>query len=259
MFRSQASPDTGIEYYHNVAINVTETVCGIGAMPLEMLLRPWHGTRYFSVPVRFCATAMMISLPAIVAMTSNIERMLPFIAYHPPVGLFSIGSLSQLYFVLSFIHGIRLYRRMLDMSRETNSEFEGEPLPFFQLFPKSQYFWVNRIIWEPVFVFVIATTLGRIFIFQPSLTMYLQLTALMLGMKSWIMWFRAWEFLRDLMDAKYAAPIIARMLDDRATDGDRNVLHLASFPKTLPPDVRRTVLSHLARVFTRESAEEPNR
>jgi len=54
-------------------------------------------------------------------------------------------------------------------------------------------------------------------------------------------------------------PIIARMLEDRATDDDRNVLHLASFPKTLPPDIRRTMLSHLARVFTRESAEEPTR
>src|SRR6202034_4038128 len=94
-----------------------------------------------------------------------------------PAGLFGVGSLSKLYFLLSFVHGFRLWRRILDMSREERSTYEGPPLPFFALLPKSDSFWFSRIVLEPVFVLVTATVLGRIFIFQSGLTLYLQIAA----------------------------------------------------------------------------------
>ena len=164
------------------------------------------------------------------------------------MGLFSIGSLSKLYFLLSFVHGIRLYRRMIDMSREQNSEFEGPPLPFFHLLPGSGSFWFTRIVLEPAVVFVAATLLEGIFIFQSGLSTYLHFAALALAMKNFIGWYKAWEYLRQLMDMRFAAPIIAKLVENQATEDDLAPIHLASFPKNLSPDIRQAAVSHIARV-----------
>jgi hypothetical protein len=135
-----------IDQLQNLAINAVEGVCGIACRPVEMILRPWHGTRYFPVPVIFLSTMLMIFLPLMSAMATGITQMLPFAGFQPPIGLFGIGSFSKLYFVLSFIHGIRLWRLMLHMEKEAHSEYEGPPLFFLQLLPGSGSFWKTRIL-----------------------------------------------------------------------------------------------------------------
>lgn len=258
MLRSQSDPGMNVTQLNNVAVNVVEGVCSIISMPVEIIIRPWHGTRYFPVPIRFFSTMLMVGLPLMSAVTTDVLRMLPM-QYQPPAGLFSLWSLSKLYFLLSFLHGIRLWRRMLHMETEIHSEYEGEPLPFFQLFPKSDSFWFTRIVLEPAFMLVTATVLGRMYIFQYGLIAYLQVAALALAGKQAIAWFRAWEYLRELMDAKSVAPIIARMIDNRATEKDLATIHLASFPKNVAPDIRQAAVEHIARVFTQEPTEESMR
>jgi hypothetical protein len=179
MFTNQSgeSGSMNIEQLNNVAMNVVDGACGIVARPVELILRPWHGTRYYQPPVIFFSAMLMIFLPFLSEMATGISQMIPGTGIHPPIGIFSLGSLAKLYFVLSFIDGIRLWRRMLHMEREPISDFEGPPLPFFQLFPKSESFWFTRIVLEPAFVFITATIMGRLFIFQTGLTIYLQLSA----------------------------------------------------------------------------------
>ena len=249
----QQAGDSGvpnIEQLQNVAMNVVENFCGIVAMPVEIIIRPHYGTRYYPVPVTFFSCVMMILLPLFSAMATGIVNMIPFSHARAPIGLFSIGSLSQLFFLLLFIHGIRLYRRMIDMSREQNSEFEGPPLPFFQLIPGTDSFWRTRILIEPAVVFITGTVLGRFYIFQSGLATYVQIAALMLTMKSFVAWFRQWEYLRKIMDARFAGPIIAKLVDNRATEEDMATVHLASFPKNLAPDLREAAVAHIARAFT---------
>jgi hypothetical protein len=76
-------------------------------------------------------------------------------------------------------------------------------------------------------------------------------------MKEYIAWFRMWLFLREMMDAKCAGPIIARMVDNRATEEDLASIHLASFPKNLPHDIREAAVSHIARAFSAETETGP--
>ena len=107
----QQAGDSGvpnIEQLQNVAMNVVENFCGIVAMPVEIIIRPHYGTRYYPVPVTFFSCVMMILLPLFSAMATGIVNMIPFSHARAPIGLFSIGSLSQLFFLLLFIHGIRL-------------------------------------------------------------------------------------------------------------------------------------------------------
>jgi hypothetical protein len=202
------------------------------------------------VPVVFFSAILMILLPALSSLATGIRGMIPFAQSPPPLGLFDIGTLSKLYFLLSLVHGVRLYRRMIHMELERSSEYEGPPLPFFKLMPGGGSFWLTRIILEPTFVFVTAITLERIFIFQSGLASYFKFAAFMLAMQNFIGWYRSWEYLRKLMDARFAGPIIAKLVDNRATEDDLATVHLASFPKNISPDMRAAAASHIARVFS---------
>jgi hypothetical protein len=256
MLQTQEPGNTNLDQFENVAVNVVDAICSAVSRPIELVLRPWHGTRYFPVSVVFLSTMLMLFLPAFSAVTEGVEQMLPFTHYRAPVGLFGIGSLSKLYFVLSFIHGIRLWRRMICMDKERISTFEGPPFFFFQLLPKSSSFWFTRIVLEPAVVLTAATVLGRLFIFQSGLTTYLQVGAVMLAMKQLIAWHRAWEYLRQLMDMWNIAPIIAAMIENRATQEDLAKVHLASLPMNLSPDIRRAAFAHFVRVYTPEGADQ---
>ena len=48
-----------LDQLENTALNVVDALCSIVSMPVELMLRPWHGTRYFPVSVRFFASVMM--------------------------------------------------------------------------------------------------------------------------------------------------------------------------------------------------------
>jgi hypothetical protein len=139
------------------------------------------------------------------------------------------------------------------MDREVHSQYEGPPLPFFALLPKSQSFWFTRIILEPCFVFLAATVLEDLFIVQSTLGAYLHFAAFALAMKSFISWFRSWEYLRKILDIANAAPVMARLVEDKATPEDRATMHLASFPKDIDPQMRRRAAVHMAHSISPEN------
>ncbi len=257
MLTPRATGESGAMNFNQMqdtAMNLVETVCSALCRPAEMIIRPWHGTRYFPVHVVFLSTIMMIGLPVFSMFANGVGSMLPFAHVQPPLGLFGIGSLSKLYFLLGTVHGVRHYWRMIDMSRETNSQYEGAALFFFRLIPGGSSFWVTRIVLEPMFLLLTAGVLERLFIFESGLATYFECAALALAMKSFIGWYRAWEYIRNLMDMRFAAPIVAKLADNRATQDDLAVLHLASFPEGLAPDIREAAVAHIAHAFTPEGA-----
>lgn len=232
------------------ALNTVELGCATISRPVELILRPWHGTRYFSVSVIFLSSLMMILLPVFSVLISGFESMIPFARVPRPIGLFGIDSLSKLYFLLTFIHSVRLYRRMFDLSKEKISTFEGPPLPFFYLVPKGSSFWFCRIVLEPALLLIASIMLSRIFIIQSGLATYLQIACLALAMKNFIEWYRAWQYLRNIMDMRFAGPIIAKLSDNQASEEDLSTIHLASFPKNLDPHIRAEAVAHIARAFS---------
>jgi hypothetical protein len=213
-----------------------------------MALRPQYGSRYFPPVIMFFSAVMMMVLPVLSEMASGFSRMLPFGGFQAAQGMFGIGTLSRLYFLGSFVHGFRTWRRMLHMELEENSVYEGPPLPIFRIIPGS--FWMVRIIYEPVFLFTISLVLPNFFILQASAAHYLTLAAIMLALKNYVAWYKTWEFLRNMMDLRFAGPRIAKLVDNQATEDDLAPIHLASFPKNLPPDVRQAAAQHIARAFS---------
>ena len=53
-----------------------------------------------------------------------------------------------------------------------------------------------------------------------------------------------------------AGPIIAKLVDNTATEDDLATIHLASLPKDIPDDVRRDTASHIARAFSPGTSNE---
>jgi hypothetical protein len=254
MLGNQNDSGMSIDQLENIALNLVGSICSIGSRPIDMILRPFSGSRYYSTSTVFFSTALMMALPAGAALASGIAHMIPGAQSAPPA-LFDIVSFSKLYFLLSLIHGVRTWRRMINMETEMHSEFEGPPLPFFRLLPKSESFWFTRIALEPAVVFLAATLLGRIFVLSSGLTTYLQAASFMLAMKQYIEWYKSWLFLRITIDAKVAGPIIARMLENTATPEDMAKIHLASFPDNLSPDIKQAALSHIARVISEDDSK----
>jgi hypothetical protein len=243
-------PSLNIQQMQDVAMNIVETICSIVCMPVETVIRFNFGTRYFSPPVAFFSAMLMIFLPLFSSLATGVVNMIPFTHAAMPVGIFGLGSFSTLYFLLSFGHGFRLYRRMIYMELEQNSEFEGPPLPFFHLIPWTRNFWLTRIVLEPIFVFIAATLLERTFIIQSGLATYLHVAAFTLAMKQFIAWYRGWEYLRKAMDIAFLGPILAKLVANQATDDDLAQVHLARLPKNLPPDIREEAMSQFARVYS---------
>jgi hypothetical protein len=247
--QNEQSGAMNVEHLHESAINVVEFVCGIFSMPVEMILRPWYGTRYFPVPVAFFSSLLMIALPLIGMAVTSIAQMIPFTHIAPPRGMFGFADFAKLYFLLLMVHGIRLARRMWKPETELHSEYEGPALPFFGIFRWCSSFWRTRILFEPAFVFVAATVLHDLFIVQSGLFIYLRIAAFMLAVKEITGWYRSWEFVRKVLDMRYAAPALAQLVDNTATEEDLAPIHLAGFPKNIAPDVRREAAKHIARVF----------
>jgi hypothetical protein len=68
--------------------------------------------------------------------------------------------------------------------------------------------------------------------------------------KNFVSWFNAWQFLRQAIDTRNSAPILAKLVENQATEDDLAALHIASFPKNVDPEIRQSAAVHLARVFT---------
>jgi len=257
MMPSMTKPQqpASIDHFQDSMINTVYHLCSIVTMPVELALRPFHGTRCFPPIIMFFSAMMMIVIPTILSFAGAVGHMIPFARVPVSLGLIGIWGLSKLFFLGCLVHGVRKWRLMLHMEREMNSVYEGPPLFFFALLPKAS-FWRIRIIYEPLFLFGLSVVLPNFFILEPSAAIFIEFSAFFLAMKNYTAWYMHWQFLRELMDMKFAGPIIAAMLENRETEEDLASIHMASFPKDLDPGIRKAFLTHIARVFT--GAEDSN-
>ena len=168
--QGQQSP-VDINRFQDGMINLVYNVCSIVTAPVEMVLRPQYGSRYFPPVIMFFTAVMMILLPLFAELAESAGRMLPFMRFRGGTGLFGIATFSKLYVFGS--------------------------------------------------------------------------------------WYMQWQFLRGLMDMRNTGPIIAKFVDNTATDDDLATIHMASLPKNIPEDVRRDTASHIARAFSPAGSEFP--
>jgi hypothetical protein len=246
----QTNPQNmSFDQLQDYAMGVIHTICGSFSRPIEMILRPWHGSRYFNVAQITLSTLGMLILPTFIAVGETATSLIPFSHPARSIGLFDIGSFSRLFFLLSLIHGFRIYRRMIKPETELHSRWEGPPLFFFRFLPKSDSVYFVRIVLEPLFVFIAATILANLTIITPGLCLFLHFSALCLALKEFVVWYANFIYFRDILDSRAMGPIISKLLDDSATQEDLAPAHLASFPKGISPELRQDAAYYIARKY----------
>jgi hypothetical protein len=106
-----------------------------------------------------------------------------------------------------------------------------------------------RIIYEPILIFLVATVLQDLFILQSGLTLYLRCAAGALCIKNSINFFRSWKVGRDLMDIANAAPLLSKLVENKASREELVPLHIATLPDDLSPQTRRTAAIYIAQAY----------
>ena len=74
-------------------LNFVYIVCSIFTMPIEIVLRPFYGTRYFQPPVILLSTLLMIFLPIFSLFGGGITGMLMRFGPQPPPAIFGLGAI----------------------------------------------------------------------------------------------------------------------------------------------------------------------
>ena len=87
-----------INHFQDAMINIVYNVCSIVTMPVEMVLRPQYGSRYFPPVIMFFTAVMMIVLPVFSALAEGVGRMVPFMRFQGAVGPFRDRHLLQALF-----------------------------------------------------------------------------------------------------------------------------------------------------------------
>jgi hypothetical protein len=262
MSRTKAMPGAenggqmSIDEWQEAGMTIISSISNIITMPVESLLRPRYGTRYFAAPTFFLSLIMLLVAAALKDIATGISQLLPMGRPAAPVGAFGIGSFAALFFLTSMIQGFRIWRLMIHPELEQISVFEGPAWPIFDLLPMGGSFWFVRCVWEPLFVFFMAIVLSNFLIVQNSLKIYLQVAAVCLAMKCYITWYRSWAYIRGLMDMANIGPIIASIVNSSATEDELARVHLAGLPRNMPDHLRRATADHLARDFNAEVREE---
>jgi hypothetical protein len=249
MRQQQQQGGFNIWQMEEVAIGLLQLFTGIFSRPVDLICRPWHGTRFFQTPVLFFSSVVMLFLPIFSAVGDGIGHMVPFMPHAPVASGFDIGDFAKLYFLLTFIHAFRIYRLMLHPERESHSEFEGKPLFPFYLLPGAIRFFPVRIVFEPAGVFIAATILGNFGIITSGLQMFLHFAAICMAMRAFLDWYAFWLFRRRLLDQQAVAPLLSKMVQNTATDEELAPIHLASFPKDSTPEFRKETAFYIARAY----------
>lgn len=235
---SQGNHAMTFEQWYEGGLRMAQGICGIVTAPLESVLRPCYGTRYFNPLQLIFTILMMLMLPV----ASKVSSQFP----GGSRGLIGLGTLSALFFLGQLVHAPRLWRRIFNMELERHSESEGPALPFFHALPYGDNFWIVRIFYEPLGVMFLALMLYGFHLTDAPTSVFLFVSAVLLAVKNYLCWHQQWNYFRTLMDQRNVAPLMVKAATGKATEGELAQVHLAGFERSVPKEVRVAAIAQRA-------------
>lgn len=211
--KSAAEPDKAFSFL----TSVTRNLSSIPAYPWTAVLRPWFGTQYMNPLTQLFGLGgiyLTCGLSAIFAVTQRGSA----IASAPLMTIL----IYLIVLVLSFWHGRRLWKLMLNMHLEEDSRDGGPSLGFFYLLPGSHNWLILHCIWEPLAAVGIACIVGMLGLVNPIISAYLGLGGICYAIKSFIEWYEAWAMIRNMLDQQHRAPVMQRITQVRQQTPDLN-------------------------------------
>jgi hypothetical protein len=187
----QQSPDS-FQGMINFGMDAVHFVASIFAAPFEMALRRRIGSRY-QHPVVLALAA----LPPVLMWAASVAAG-KFV--NVSNGLIGMGTLYLVFQLLYWLHVIHVVRVFANPEKEEISYEDGKPAPFWKLLLKGQSWAMVRFVYEPLTMLGLGIVLPVLGILTPAAGMYFVFGAFALFLKTLFIYYKAWEYLRDILD-----------------------------------------------------------
>lgn len=173
--------------------------CNGFCLPLEMVLRPRYGTRYFLLTSYAWSWGVMQSWLALSWVIRIFRALAPGIpAETRPVDM---GTVLLIFYALFVYHVIRLRRLVVNMNLEKDSEMENSGWKLLRYLPSGKLWTRQRMVYEPVICAAMTIGLYRAEILAFPATAFLLIGSISLSLKATMIYWQGWEFVRGGRDA----------------------------------------------------------
>jgi len=187
----QSHPDS-FQGMINFGMDAVHFVASIFAAPFEMALRRRIGSRYMH-PVILALAAFP---PILMWAASGAAGKLVNVSN----GFIGMGRVYIAFQILYWLHIVHVVHVFAKPEKEELSYEDGKAAPFWKLLPKGDSWAMTRFIYEPVLVLGLGIFLPLMGILTPAAGMYFGFGAFALVLRTLFIYYRAWEFLRDILD-----------------------------------------------------------
>jgi hypothetical protein len=190
---SQTEPHKdSIEAMVDTGINIAYTGASAVAAPAEILCRWWQGSRYNNIVILPLAQLGLIGL-TVAGVTGGHY-------VNGGHGLIGIGWVYAAFQIGLWLHYLHVINVMIHPEKERDSREDGVPLAFWKLLPYGSSWNVVRFVYEPGLLIGAGVIGMLIHLFTRTVGLYLVIAGLALVVKVSIIWFRAWQWIRDILD-----------------------------------------------------------
>jgi hypothetical protein len=172
-------------------LDVLLLIASIFAAPAEMALRRRQGTRYQNLVVLGFAQLPILFFAGL-GMTAGKSL--------NDNGLIGIGWVCLAFTVLQWVHFYHMWKMMCDPHREVYSYEDGVELPFWKHCPGGTKWARIRFLYEPGLLIGSAVILGGLRVISTAAAIYIALAGGALFIKVTFLWYRTWEYLREILD-----------------------------------------------------------
>ena len=173
--------------------------CNGFCLPLEMVLRPRYGTRYFLLTSYAWSWGILQGWVILSWLIRAFRALAPGIpAETRPVDM---GTLLILFYVLFIYHVIRLRRLVVNMNLEKDSEMENPGWKLLRYLPRGKLWTRQRMVYEPIICIAFAVGMYRSEILALPAAAFIMIGGVCLSLKATMIYWQGWEFVRIGRDA----------------------------------------------------------
>lgn len=196
------------------AVRLAHGLASVFTLPVENVLRPNFGTRYF-MPITWLVGLGIANAVNFICLLVSLAR-----SGGTYLGIGPIGSTIVLlgFLALTLYHARRIWRLMNNMGQEYDSELPGPGLALFAVLPRGGDYLALRCIYEPAAVFVCVMVAALLQILNPFAALYYVFCGLALSLKGFCTWYLAWNHWRDIADRVHRAPTMEQFAMGVAPD-----------------------------------------
>jgi hypothetical protein len=218
----------------SLARGIVETIVAVLAAQWEIFTRHKMGSRYQNIVTLLVAPMFPVFL-LVYSLTAGGRH---------AAGLIGMGVFYLVQWAFTWKHYLHVIYVIMHPDKEEMSREDGEALPFIKAFPKGDKWAMERFVYEPSLLLVLGVVLTALHVVTLLVGGYMVVGAVAMMLRAVCIYFKAWEYIRDILD-DYAVGV--RLAGGRNTPAGEEAMRrvveriTAGAPTHIPRAVYRSV------------------